>query len=147
MGRSTQISVTSTTALCITSCKKMSRILFCVLLGLVAIALSANAEEEQDSQEVESFLDESVELARHKRDADPAKGGKKDKKNGNKKNRNGAGKGRKGKGRKGGKKNKGNKKKNGAKKGKKNNKRKGGKKNKKPKKTKKGKKAEKKHKN
>merc|ERR1711942_42253 len=113
MGRSTQISVTSTTALCITSCKKMSRILFCVLLGLVAISLSANAEEEQDSQEV----DASVELARHKRDADPAKGGKKDKKNGNKKNRNGAGKGRKGKGRKGGKKNRGNKKKNEAKKG------------------------------
>jgi len=125
----------------------MSRILYCVLLGLVAISLSANAEEEQDSQEVESFLDESVELARHKRDADPAKGGKKDKKNGNKKNRNGAGKGRKGKGRKGGKKNRGNKKKNGAKKGKKNNKRKGGKKNKKPKKPKKGKKAEKKNKN
>merc|ERR1712227_574276 len=88
MGRSTQISVTSTTALCITSCKKMSRILFCVLLGLVAISLSANAEEEQDSQEVESFLDESVELARHKRDADPAKGGKKNnKRKGGKKNK------------------------------------------------------------
>merc|ERR1712168_329528 len=86
MGRSLLISITSTTSPCRTSCN-MTKTLFFVLLGLVAITLSENLGEDQ-TNEIEETLDEielenledlqededeSLDALRLKRDADPKK--------------------------------------------------------------------------
>merc|ERR1711887_499293 len=86
MGRSLLISITSTTSPCRTSCN-MTKTLFFVLLGLVAVTLSENLGEDQ-TNEIEETLDEielenledlqededeSLDALRLKRDADPKK--------------------------------------------------------------------------
>jgi len=127
MGRSLLISITSTTSPCRTSCN-MTKTLFFVLLGLVAVTLSENLGEDQ-TNEIEETLDEielenledlqededeSLDALRLKRDADPKKkkkskgkkprkAGRKGKKRGRKNTKKGARK-NKGKGKKGGKK-------------------------------------------
>merc|ERR1712095_5323 len=146
MGRSKVISIPSTSSHCRTSCN-MKKLLLFVFLGLVALTLSENLGEEQgnnveealDESELENIEvtseeeDESVDVSRSKRDADPKKKrknkGKKSQKDKNKP-RNGKKKNRKNR-RKSGKKTakKGRKKANRKSKGKKrSNKKKGGKK-------------------
>merc|ERR1711930_22519 len=108
MGRSKVISIPLTSSHCRTSCN-MKKLLLFVFLGLVALSLSENLGEEQGNN-VEEALDESelenievtseddnesVDVSRSKRDADPKKkrknkGKKSDKnkpRNGKKKNR------------------------------------------------------------
>merc|ERR1712095_141681 len=110
MGRSKVISIPSTSSHCRTSCN-MKKLLLFVFLGLVALSLSENLGEEQgnnveealDESELENIEvtsedeDESLDVSRSKRDADPKKKrknkGKKSQKdknkprNGKKKNR------------------------------------------------------------
>merc|ERR1711862_369912 len=86
MGRSKVISIPSTSSHCRTSCN-MKKLLLFVFLGLVALSLSENLGEEQgnnfeealEESELENIEvtsgdeDESVEVSRSKRDADPKK--------------------------------------------------------------------------
>merc|ERR1711983_528957 len=101
MGRSKVISIPSTSSHCRTSCN-MKKLLLFVFLGLVALSLSENLGEEQgnnveealEESELENIEvtsedeDESVDVSRSKRDADP----KKKRKNEGKKNRRKSGK-------------------------------------------------------
>merc|ERR1712095_216939 len=147
MGRSKVISIPSTSSHCRTSCN-MKKLLLFVFLGLVALSLSENLGQEQgnnveealDESELENIEvtseDESLDVSRSKRDADPKKKrknkGKKSQKDKNKP-RNGKKKNRKNR-RKSGKKTakKGRKKANRKSKGRKrSNKKKGGKKSRK----------------
>merc|ERR1712095_73074 len=86
MGRSKVISIPSTSSHCRTSCN-MKKLLLFVFLGLVALTLSENLGEEQgnnveealDESELENIEvtsedeDESLDVSRSKRDADPKK--------------------------------------------------------------------------
>merc|ERR1719250_568008 len=99
--RSLLISIPSTTSDCRTSCN-MTKTLFFVFLGLVAVALSENLGEDQGNEIEETFEetelgnfdelqedeDENLEESRVKRDADPKKKrkgkGKKSRKTGRK---------------------------------------------------------------
>merc|ERR1711872_221012 len=93
MGRSIQISITSTTLSSFAvHLANMTKVLAFILLGLVAIVLSENAEDQ--SGEIDNIRsDNYLELNREIREADPSK-----------KNKNGKNKSQKKKGRKAGKK-------------------------------------------
>merc|ERR1712106_89062 len=116
MGRSTPISITSTPSLCRPSCKMRNTFLL-VLLGFVGLALSASQEDEQTTEleealdedtletsgelkeidELTEDEDESLEISRTERDADPEKKNRKKHKNGKrsgKKNKTRSGKSR-----------------------------------------------------
>merc|ERR1712106_799040 len=116
MGRSTPISITSTPSLCRPSCKHENTFLL-VLLGFVGLALSASQEDEQTTgledaldedtletsgelEEIDELTedeDESLEMSRTERDADPEKKKGKKQKNGKrsgKKNKTRSGKSR-----------------------------------------------------
>merc|ERR1712198_160194 len=94
MGRSIQISITSTALSSFAvHLANMNKVLAFILLGLVAIVLSENAEDQ--SGEIDNTRsDNYLELNREIREADPGK-----------KNKNGKNKNQKKKGRKAGKKN------------------------------------------
>merc|ERR1712228_1114297 len=105
MGRSIPISITSTTLSSFAvHLANMTKVLAFILLGLVAIVLSENAEDQ--SGEIDNIRsDNYLELNREIREADPGKKNKKGRKGGKNK-RKGGKKARKGgkKNRKGGKK-------------------------------------------
>merc|ERR1712241_58097 len=125
MGRSKVISIPSTSSHCRTSCN-MKKLLLFVFLGLVALSLSENLGEEQgnnveealDESELENIEvtsedeDESLDVSRSKRNADPKKK-KKNRKNRRKSGKKTAKKGRKKANRKSKGKNRSNKKKGG----------------------------------